>query len=759
MQISTPPSGPLPSNVQQRVPTIQRQLQNRPTRQQLEDQRIVKNGVSAKRDQLMRAQVKDSLKHGLAKRRSIREVFQKGVFESRDETKANYKEFKGLALSEFLKSRPTVQHLVDNRLIEDTLTWSTFTQLGMVPEKRNCHCSCTVGNNLYVFGGYGISNDAFLNIRVLSLENNTWSIPSCAVAGLFPRNRYSSTCVCLGQRIIIFGGFSPEGYWLNDLHVLDTQSEDQRFTHMWYQPETSGNPPCPRAAHSCTVVGRKLFFFGGNDGASLFDDLYILDTETFHWTKVTNPRGTKPAARSGHSALLVKDKIVVFGGGGAGGKPMSDVHYLNTRKMSWSQPNLIGTGPSARAGHTAVVLHKTNVLIFGGGYIDKVCNDVHILNVERGQWSRPADTGDVPCARTGHSMNAVKSRIFVFGGCDSSGMMYNDLYLLDATFFRTQLGGIYSPKVVHSPAFNNSTDSLDMSDVQTDISVEEQTYFTSMLDNTGAHLVTLLDKVEDNIKNRQGEMKLNQQRMIAQVKMYHQQYEDAFKDLRTEVEDVKNLILTELSHLRVSLSGFLSSNSPRHARNFEPPQVAPAPAGLQKRRSLQPQKPGVHPMMIEQTPSARVRVSQEEEVKSDGASEEHGSGMDVNLSKGDSFLKVPPAGDYMSRPDSNSDNELEGAFFCDDAFGADAGVNDDTDDASSVSSASDMSEASVGSPAKEKYKASTALADLIARDMKEGDLDPPKKKRRRRRKKKKKATSPQNGNYVFNSSTQIPSHV
>ena len=41
----------------------------------------------------------------------------------------------------------------------------------------------------------------------------------------------------------------------------------------------------------------------------------------------------------------------------------------------------MGTGPSPRAGHTAVVLHKTNVLIFGGGYIDKVYNDVHMLNV------------------------------------------------------------------------------------------------------------------------------------------------------------------------------------------------------------------------------------------------------------------------------------------------------------------------------------------------------------------------------------------
>merc|ERR550539_568236 len=129
-----------------------------------------------------------------------------------------------------------------------------------------------------------------------------------------------------------------------------------------------------------------------------------------------------------------------------------------------------------------------------------------------------------------------------------------------------------------------------MKTIETDFSVEEQTYLTSMLDNTGAHVVTLLDKVEDQIKNRQAEMKLNQQRMIAQVRMYHQQYEDAFKELRTEVEDVKNLLLTELSHLRASLTGFLSSPRRHIQRMDEVPNVAPAPVGLQKRRSMQPMR-------------------------------------------------------------------------------------------------------------------------------------------------------------------------
>ena len=117
-------------------------------------------------------------------------------------------------------------------------------------------------------------------------------------------------------------------------------------------------------------------------------------------------------------------------------------------------------------------------------------------------------------------MNAIKSRIFVFGGCDSSGVMYNDLYLLDATFFRTQMVNAFSPKV-NSPHFSATDAPVDIKTVAdvSDISVEEQTFFTSMLDSTGAHVVTLLDKVEDQIKDRQAEMKLNQQRMIAQVRV------------------------------------------------------------------------------------------------------------------------------------------------------------------------------------------------------------------------------------------------
>ena len=39
-----------------------------------------------------------------------------------------------------------------------------------------------------------------------------------------------------------------------------------------------GRAPSPRDSHSCNTVGTSLFVFGGTDGKTPLQDLYILDT-------------------------------------------------------------------------------------------------------------------------------------------------------------------------------------------------------------------------------------------------------------------------------------------------------------------------------------------------------------------------------------------------------------------------------------------------------------------------------------------------
>ena len=75
-----------------------------------------------------------------------------------------------------------------------------------------------------------------------------------------PRGGHSATKV--GRFIVIFGGHFYSGKdtgfkYLNDTYLLDIDN------NKWLRPHTSGIPPSPRYAHSATLAGQRIIFFGG----------------------------------------------------------------------------------------------------------------------------------------------------------------------------------------------------------------------------------------------------------------------------------------------------------------------------------------------------------------------------------------------------------------------------------------------------------------------------------------------------------------
>lgn len=72
--------------------------------------------------------------------------------------------------------------------------------------------------------------------------------------------------------------------------------------------------PVPRFSHSATVVGKRIYIFGGDQGGILTNDVQILDTLTGKWI-TPMVLGTKPSPRQGHSAVsLDNDRILILGG-------------------------------------------------------------------------------------------------------------------------------------------------------------------------------------------------------------------------------------------------------------------------------------------------------------------------------------------------------------------------------------------------------------------------------------------------------------
>ncbi|XP_019451767.1 PREDICTED: tip elongation aberrant protein 1-like isoform X1 [Lupinus angustifolius] len=303
---------------------------------------------------------------------------------------------------------------------------------GKGPGKRWGHTCNTIkgGRFIYVFGGYGENNSQTNKVYVFRTLIQSWSQPE--MKGHPPIPRDSHTCSTIGDNLFVFGGTDGVNP-LNDLHFLDTSS------HTWISPSIRGDGPAAREGHSAAVVGKRLFIFGGcgksadNGSDVYYNDLYILNTETFVWRCATTS-GTPPSPRDSHSCSSWKNKIIVVGGEDGHDYYLSDVHILDTDTLIWRKLATSGQLMPPRAGHSAVCFGK-HLFVFGG-FTDaqNLYNDLYMLDIDTGVWTNITTTTNSPSARfsvAGDSVDPIKSGVLVFiGGCNKSLEGLDDMFYL-----------------------------------------------------------------------------------------------------------------------------------------------------------------------------------------------------------------------------------------------------------------------------------------------------------------------------------------
>ncbi|CAN6998739.1 unnamed protein product [Brassica oleracea var. botrytis] len=246
-----------------------------------------------------------------------------------------------------------------------------------------------------------------------------------------PGKRWGHTCNAVkgGRFVYVFGGFGKDGYFTNQVHVFDAGEQ------IWSEPMIRGVPPSPRDSHSCTTVGDNLFVFGGTDGKHYLNDLHVLDTSSHTW-KCLEVRGEEPDAREAHSATLVGKHIFVFGG--CGKVPglddevfFNDLYILNTETITWQRAVTTGTRPFARDGHTCSTWNNKIIVVGGEHFEGDYLSDVHILDTDTFAWKQLKTSWQPLTPRAGHITVAIESNLFVFGGFRDPQNLYNDLYVLD----------------------------------------------------------------------------------------------------------------------------------------------------------------------------------------------------------------------------------------------------------------------------------------------------------------------------------------
>ncbi|XP_046872099.1 kelch repeat-containing protein [Hypomesus transpacificus] len=254
----------------------------------------------------------------------------------------------------------------------------------------------------------------------LCTEDMSWVAAETLAEGPTPEARIGHTATYDpdSRRIFVFGG-SKNRKWFNDVHILDTQS------WRWSTVEAQGKVP-PLAYHSCSMFRGELFVLGGvfprphpePDGCS--DSLYIFDPQLSIWYQPI-VMGDKPAPRSGHSACVLGGKIFMFGGWDT---PVcyNDMYMLDLGLMEFSAVRTSGRAPSPRCWHGNAPLSGSRFLLHGGYDGHHALTDTFIFNTETSSWTEVFHP-QLSVPRAGHSIITMTTanRLSGEGGGEEGG--------------------------------------------------------------------------------------------------------------------------------------------------------------------------------------------------------------------------------------------------------------------------------------------------------------------------------------------------
>lgn len=239
-----------------------------------------------------------------------------------------------------------------------------------IPAPRVGHNSCLCGNAFIIFGGDTIQtneqgeldNDLYL----FNINSLKWTIPH--PQGERPCGRYGHTIGVVAKtniqsKLYLFGG-QLDSKIFNDLWMFDLSSFRKPTSH-WEKvvfdndPSDVENLPPPLTNHSMIIFNYKLYLFGGSNLTSLSNDLYCYDPTSNTFSKKLCTGDIPPPVEE-HSTTLIKNLMVVYGGKNSKNETVNDLYILNLNSLHWTRVETFNLNPGPRCGHsiTAVFNHS-----------------------------------------------------------------------------------------------------------------------------------------------------------------------------------------------------------------------------------------------------------------------------------------------------------------------------------------------------------------------------------------------------------------
>ncbi|KAK5614442.1 hypothetical protein CRENBAI_024355 [Crenichthys baileyi] len=309
-------------------------------------------------------------------------------------------------------------------------------EVSACPSKRWSHTMCLSDPDTAVLIGGETSDQNYCkdSLWKLELDSDFWFPINSSASGPVPpcAQGHTATFDPDSKAVFVYGGLR-EGQRYSELYILNT------LTWKWRLVTAKGNVP-NLSYHSAVFYQKELFVFGGVQPSHALGDrsccntLYIFSPEYELWYQPI-VEGDKPLPRFGHSATLLGQKLIVFGGRKTAAY-LNDLHVLDLGLMEYTAVKYANMPPLPRGFHAAAPVLDNRILISGGCSAIGALQDVHVFNTDTSMWSSIACPPLCSKPRAGHSMinlqteqgenRNVKCRVLVFGGSDCSGCFYGD---------------------------------------------------------------------------------------------------------------------------------------------------------------------------------------------------------------------------------------------------------------------------------------------------------------------------------------------
>ncbi|KAJ8612220.1 hypothetical protein CTAYLR_002917 [Chrysophaeum taylorii] len=257
--------------------------------------------------------------------------------------------------------------------------WSAAGGATISPPRSGHTAAVDAQGTVWLFGGYAEDGERRVTNDVWKLDGESWE--RVVLEGGGPGPRLCSASCIVGSRFLLFAGWDPQetgtgGVILDDVWALDLENL------AWEKLGTVPRGPVSRHVAVATPRGVVLHTFRCLESVLVFDGN--------EWTEQPTA-GEAPSSRGLHSAALVGDEVVVFGGADKAGDMRADAWGLDTRTWTWRRLAGDSDGPTPRAGSCASSYGTTFLVCCGaergatGGLVPR--SDAWALDVQTGKWT------------------------------------------------------------------------------------------------------------------------------------------------------------------------------------------------------------------------------------------------------------------------------------------------------------------------------------------------------------------------------------